>query len=113
MIPEPIRCVRSEDGLVSGLFARAAGAVGCVGAAWQRPCSPLVVGYGPPFGNQHVGVALREFEPIANHGVFKVDSIDHLRVLADQTNRPKLFPAPGSPPPFGVRQRIGAGSRLS
>jgi hypothetical protein len=113
MIPERIRQVRSEDGLVSGLFSRSAGAIGCLGAAWQRPDSPLVVGHGPPFGNQHAGVPLREFEPIANDGVFKVDSIDHLRVLADQTNRPKLFLLAIGSPPLGLRRAIGAGSRLS
>ena len=112
MIPERIRQVRSEDGLVSGLFSRAAGTIGCVGAAWQRPYAPLLVGHGPPFGNQDVGVPLREFESIADHGVLKVDSIDHRRVLADQTNRSKLFLAIGSQPLRGWRT-IGAGLRLS
>jgi hypothetical protein len=83
-----------------------------VGAAWQRPYAPLLVGHGPPFGNQDVGVPLREFESIADHGVFKVDPIDHRRVLADQTNRPEFFRAIGSPP-LGMRRTIDAGSRLS
>jgi len=72
----------------------------------------LVVGHGPPLGNQDVGVPLREFEPIADHRVLEVDSIDHLCVLADQTDRAKLFRPIGSPP-FGVGTTIDAGSRLS
>ena len=81
-------------------------------AARRHPYSPCVVGHGPPLGNQHVGVPLREFEPIADDGVFKVDSIDHLRVLVDQTNGAKLFLAIRSPP-LGVGRTIGAGSWLS
>ena len=42
---------------------------------------------GPTFGDEDVGVAPGQLEPIANAGMFQVHAINHFRVLANEPDR--------------------------
>jgi len=69
--------------------------VGAIGRNRAMPLLPggpiAVVGFGPPFGNQHLRVPWRQVKPIADGCILEVDAVDHVRKLPNEADGPKLI----------------------
>jgi hypothetical protein len=100
---EPSRA--SEGRSDPGLFSGSAGGIGghrATGDQFRAP--PLGGRLGPPLRNEHVGIAWRQLEAIADRRMFEVDAVDHFRILAYQAD---------APPFIGPAFKITATLRLS
>src|SRR5688500_16961579 len=82
----------SEERSDPGLFSGSAGGIGGHRATGDQFRAPPVGGrLSPPLRNEHVGIAWRQLEVIADGRMFEVDAVDHFRILAYQSDAPSFI----------------------
>ena len=66
-----------------------------MGAAREQPDAAIIGrALGPAFGNQDIRIAFGQFQSIADFRILETDAIDHLGVLANETDGGSVVTAP-------------------